>query len=429
MKHAPPLPETSDDATEIGPRLEAAALVRRFQRVLEQLRRSRDSGDGRLILLTEEAASLAAMPGQPERVTALLELARIDPWQVCLTVGNLARHAGTLEDSDLTALVRHCREILEVVPPDDREGLLEDLAHQGHHRFLRKELELELAACPVSEVAPRFAAGLRRLPPSARAQLDLDALVRLCLDRMGPDPLASWLDHLLQTVALRDLRDDALRETLADAYARALDPGDIEARHRDRLLYLSRYAIDPVIRARLEVRHDLARLAALPRDVGLPELVLEPLTRFPAPLTLLPEREAQAVIGFVLRRLVRRLSEEDHLRIGRTLCDPARPEPFFTAYQIHLKTITLRASTEVQLEVWGEFFSAWLSHRAGELGPVLRPFLRSVARGLEREVRAPLDKVLRRRFGDAFRALWREAEESESAGWRWRWPWSSRPSV
>ncbi len=430
MRRGSPIRGVRAPAPAAGPSDEAGVSHTRFQTLLDQLLASRCARDGAVLLLTESAVRLAAQPGCEARVEELLEAVSVDPWHLCQTVHLLIRHAQRLPTHDFQKLVVHCLEALQHLSAEDREDLLEDLAREGFHDFLHMELELSLTNSAPHEIAAKVSDRLRRFPPSARAQLDLDGLTLRCLAQMGPNPTTEALDHLLQTIALRDLREDAPREALAAAYAYSLEPEQVQPRHRDRCAYLARYAIEPATRARLLIRHDLARVATLSENIRDPELVLEKLTHFPQVLSSLPAVEATAMVGLILARLARHLTDEDHLRIGRTLCDPERPEPFFDAYLPLLYMWAQRASDPVRLEIWRELFAAWLSPRAGALAPVLRPLLRSLFGALERDVRRQLSHDFRARFGRPLRVLLElnETPPGLAAGRRWIWPWPSRLS-
>jgi hypothetical protein len=409
--------------------LATSTPLSRFQRLLAQISVSRHVRDGRIYLLLDEAARLATLPDDADRVRELLGTAERDPWQICQTVGLLARYAGSLPETALRELVRACQEALEVVPPDDREELLDDVARDGHHSFNRVELELRLERAEAADAAPILAGALKRLPPSSRAVLDLDRLVETCIERMGPLPPTPWLDVLLQTVAVRDLQDDALRERLSAVYAASLTLPEVRPRHRDRLFYLSRYAQTPVTRARLLVRYDFARLAGLPQELVYPEAVLEQLVHFPQVVEALDEAEAEEVLAAVFRRLSRRPREEDYQLMARTLCDVQRPEPFVQAFDRHMRSVASRASRSLQAELWAILFSAWLSPRMAAYASILEPLMARFVGDFPRELRREVDRQLQRRSERGIDALGPLVDPPSVIPWRLGWPFGGRAQV
>lgn len=363
---------------------------------------------------------------RPQFLTALFSMVSHHPRATCAVIAMLSRLSPKLDEAGLRALAKAGARALERVPFPLRVSLISGLLRAGRLAMAQALVLHELGRCPAPECTHWLMGLLTALPPSERRLLDLDGLISRCLDRLGTVPTLYSLEPLFRTVDLRQLRDDGLRTTLLLAWTRALKPELLHVRHRERLFFLARLTDHPVLRARLMVMHDLAHMTLVGSDVGIPQLVLSMLPHFPQILDDLPEDEAAQVVTFLLRRLFRRLNEQDHEQIVETLCSLQRPAPFLTAYFVHLTHIGNAASAQVKVEHWSAVFSAWLQRHMSPYREAAEIHLQEVARDLDRTTQRELRSQLKRRFGSSSQFLKLSGDGETRSSWLKPWFRGSR---
>lgn len=357
---------------------------------------------------------------RPRFLTAVFALVAHHPRATASIIATLSRLEPVLDETGMKQLVRGCARAQERLPFPMRVELLRGLVRAGRLKLAQGLVMHELSRGPAQETAQWLLALSRRLPRSVFKALELDALVTRCLDRLGTHPNLPALEPLLMVVDPRQLKDEALRERFLLTLTRALKPELLHVRHRERLFFLQRLTEQPALRARLRVLHDLAHMSIIGPDVGIPQLVLGMLPHFPEVLDGLPEEEVGLVVRFILRRLFRRLTEQDHELIVERLCSLKRPQPFIQAYFGHMESMARKVSGSAQLELWSEVFQAWLPRHMSQYREHAEPQLQAIVRGLDKEVRRELTQTLKRRFGKGQQLLSLEMEE-EKQGWLRPW--------
>lgn len=364
---------------------------------------------------------------RPRFMSSLLQLVEGHTRATCAVMAVLASRETRLDDDELLQLTHVCgRSLLRISSPMKAE-LYTGLLKAGRVRFARQLAAAELRRAPARESGRWLVGILEPLLPSHRALLQPEVLLRICRERMPADIHPTALEPLVRSLDLRSLRDPELRDWLLSTWSLGMRPELLHVRHRERLYLLQRLTSDPALRARLTVQHDLAHMSLLGSDNGIPQLVLGMLSNFPQVLNLLPEPDAEAVIRFVLRRLFRRLTEQDHELIAEVLCSPQRPEPFFQAYFGYLQELSKRSSRSVQLEIWSVVYGAWLQRHMSPLRRLADKHLREQLLGLEKDVRRELLKTLKRQFGEGI-ASWKLEEQETRQSWLRPWLKGSKSS-
>lgn len=355
---------------------------------------------------------------RPEQRSRLLQslfrLVRPVPRAVAALVARFARAYEQGDPELQQELVESCARGLERTSFPMRSELFAGLLKAGRARFAQALIEVELQRCPPAQCGHWLHGLLVPLSPSLQARLDRESLLALCLERILERPSGPALDPLFKVMDLRDVQPASLREKLLDTWSRSLLPEQVHVRHRERLYFVHALAESPALRSRLLMQYDLAQMSLIQADAGLPQHVLGRLVHFPKVLKELPEEDAVRVIAYVLRRLFRRLTEQDHERIADTLLHPDAVKPFMKAYKAHLLKLTEGLTPPAQLEVWGEFFGAWMVRHMNERAELIRPMLKELLDGFEVDLRKALARLLKRRFGYSFSSL---MEESSWQSW------------
>lgn len=355
---------------------------------------------------------------RPEQRARLLQslfrMVRPSPRAVAALVASFSRVYDQSEGELQQELVEAGARGLERTSFPMRSELFTGLLRAGRVSFAQALIEVELLRCPAAQCGHWLHGLLHPMPPSIQAALDRESLIALCLERILERPSAPALDPLFKVMDLRQMQPVSLREKLLETWSRSLLPEQIHVRHRERLYFVHVLAESPVLRARLLMQYDLAQMSLIQADAGLPQHVLGRLTHFPKVLKFLPEEEVTRVIAYVLRRLFRRLTEQDHERIADTLLHPDAAPAFMKAYKAHLLKLTEGMPSSAQLEIWGEFFGAWMARHMEERAEQIRAMLRELLDGFDPELRKALAKLLKRRFGYSFSSL---VEETSWQSW------------
>lgn len=357
---------------------------------------------------------------RPRFMSSLLQLVEGHARATCAVLAALASREPRLDDDELLQLTHVCgRSLLRISTPLKAE-LYTGLLRAGRLRFARQLAAAELRRAPARECGRWLVGLLEPLLPSHRVLLQPEVLLRICRERIPADIHPTALEPLVRSLDLRSLRDAELRDWLLSTWSLGMRPELLHVRHRERLYLLRRLTTEPALRARLTVQHDLAHMSLLGSDNGIPQLVLGMLPNFPQVLNLLPESDAETVIRFVLRRLFRRLTEQDHELIAEVLCSPQRPEPFFVAYFAYLQELSKRSSRAAQLELWSAVYGAWLQRHMSPLRRLSDVQLRDQLLALEKDVRRELLKSLKRQFGEGI-ASWKLEEQEGRQSWLRPW--------
>lgn len=357
---------------------------------------------------------------RPRFLSAVFALVSHHPRATAAVIASLSRLGPVLDETGQKQLVRACARAQERLPFQLRVSLLQGLLKAGRVRLAQGLVMHELSRGPAQECAHWLLAISRQLSPSVFRKLDLNRMVERCLERLGPSPSMAALEPLMMVVDPRRLKDEDVREIYLLTVTRALKPELLHVRHRERLFFLQRMTDLPALRARLMVLHDLAHMSLIGPDVGIPQMVLGMLPHFPQVLEQLPEEEVGLVVRFILRRLFRRLTEQDHELIVERLCSLTRPQPFIQAYFAHLESVGRKLAGTGQLELWSEVFQAWLPRHMSQYREHAEPQLQAIIKGLDKDVRRELTQILKRRFGKGQKLLSLELDE-EKQGWLRPW--------
>jgi len=352
------------------------------------------------------AADLVVRPGCTQYVGALLDAVRSDDLLMKLTIRAVAERVESLDMAEGAVVVGACRDAMQGMPERLRDEVFEDLAARKCGVFLGTHLLVSIESATDEEVAVAFGRDFGRLPPSARRRLDLDLLVARCLNRFGTIPLSSQLDELLDVVPLKELRDDVLQELVARRYAEALDLADVQPWHERRLAYLQRFTTEGETRACLGIREDLARVAALPAKGVSADRVLGRVETVPEVLARVPSNQVERFLAIVIARLPGRMTEEDHVLLGRRLYHPLHAREFHRAVHSRVKRVAASLPEEIRGAEWAAFYGAWLSERLSASGAdAMVPFLREGLRAMDGRTRRELNGRLRERLGKGVERL------------------------